>query len=152
MRAIQDQSLFMFQMGIDWRFLISNKRMAWPHVSLLSLYSFKSLYEQFKVFFWLFPDKDVDERLDFYSWLGNCCDPSVEFVQRRSQRCRVTRNVAREEGIYLRSTTKVPSSTTQRKVFSLSEVPPSAATEGTHFRSTTKYNTTKWISIFWFPL
>ena len=62
----------------------------------------------FKAFFWLFPDKDVDddERLHFYSWLGNCCDPSVEFVQRRSQRCRVTRNVAREEGIYLRSTKK----------------------------------------------
>ena len=157
MRAIQDQSLFMFQMGIDWRFLISNKRMAWPHVSLLSLYSFKSLYEQLfsKYSFGCFLTKMLMMMRDWIftaGWGIVVIHPWLEFVQRRSQRCRVTRNVAREEGIYLRSTKKVPSSTTQRKVFSLLEVPPSAATEGTHFRSTTKYNTTKWGKIVNFKI
>ena len=111
MRAIQDQSLFMFQMGIDWRFLISNKRMAWPHVSLLSLYSFKSLYEQLfsKYSFGCFLTKMLMMMRDCIftaGWGIVVIHPWLEFVQRRSQRCRVTRNVAREEGIYLRSTKK----------------------------------------------
>ena len=133
-------SIHMFQMG---------KRMTWPHVSLLSFYSLKSFYEQFfsKHSFGCFLTKMLMMMRDCIftaGWGIVVIHPWLEFVQRRSQRCRVTRNVAREEGIYLRSTKKVPSSTTQRKVFSLLEVPPSAATEGTHFRSTTKYNTTKW--------
>ena len=68
-------SIHMFQMG---------KRMTWPHVSLLSFYSLKSFYEQFfsKHSFGCFLTKMLMMMRDciFYSWLGNCCDPSVAGV------------------------------------------------------------------------